>query len=156
LSCRKPGFIDTIIDIVVNPVVVFFNLRLEVFRIQVDINEFFRQQFVEGRVEHADNLGGLIVYNPIGFFIVKGWHGKATAVLWVLLKVDLAEVGEIGMDWITSNIFAWDFFIRSSKAPACIREDMLIMFICWRKGCVTFVAHVPVDRSIGDDLLQPL
>ena len=106
----------------------FFNLRLEVFRVQVDIDKFLRQQFVEGRIEHANDLGRLIVHNSISLFIVESWHGKAAGVFWILLKVDLAEVGEIGMDWITSNIFAWDFLVRSCEAPACIRNDMLIMF----------------------------
>ena len=55
----KTGFVDAVVDVVVSPFIGGFNVLLEMFGEEVDFLIFLREDIIEFRVEHADDLAGL-------------------------------------------------------------------------------------------------
>lgn len=60
----------------------------------------------------------LIRDNALRLGIVQSWHGEASCVLRVYVKVDVAQMRESGVDWIGTDIVPWDVFIWCDESPS--------------------------------------
>jgi len=118
LGAGEAGFVDAVVDVVVGPVVCFFDLGLEGFGEEVDFFVFLGQEVVEFGVEHADDFGGFVTDYLLSLFVVEGWHGEAALVGGVDGEVDFAEVGEFRMEGVLGDVFSGDVFAFLDEAPA--------------------------------------
>ena len=79
-------------------------------------------------VHHSDDLTALVVDNAFLLLVVKSRHGEATFVVLVVLEV---------VKRIRCSVLSRDVLIRRCKSP-------------------TLLKHLPVDRGIGNDVLETL
>lgn len=91
----ETGAVDAVVDVVVYPVVHLFDVFLEVLGEEVNFFVFFWELVVECGVEHADDFAALVADDFVGFLVVQRGDGEASAVVGILLEVDVPEVGEV-------------------------------------------------------------
>ena len=70
LILRKPSSVNTIVDSVVYPIIVFVDKGLEVLRIQIHL---FLSKHFEFSVKNFHYFDTLIVHNCFGFFVKQYW-----------------------------------------------------------------------------------
>ena len=66
----KSALVDTIVDIIVSPLIDSLNFIFQIARQQVDFGELLWKQGVELVVQHTDNLAGLIADDPLLLLVV--------------------------------------------------------------------------------------
>lgn len=108
---RKASLIHPIIDFVIRPLVRFFDIRLEFLGEKIYFFVLFVNQIVEFGVEHPQYFTRLIADNFLLLNIVQGRNGKAAFVFRVDTKVNVPEVGEIGVDGVGANFFRFDYIL---------------------------------------------
>jgi hypothetical protein len=123
---REAGLVDAVVDVVVGPFVGCFDLGLEVFGEQVDVFVLLVYEVVEFRVEHADDFGGFVRYDRLGFLVVECWDGEASGVVWVDGEVDVAEVCEVWVQGIWVRV-SWQGLVFGCEAPALV---VLVFSLC--------------------------
>jgi hypothetical protein len=131
----ETGLVNAVVDVVVYPLVHLFDVLPQVLREQVQLLMLVVQEVVKGIVEHANDLAALVADNALLFLVIQRWHSKTAFVVRVLLKVDVAQMREIGMDRIRCNTLAGKLLVCSREPPA-------------------LTAHVPVYAREGDNVLQ--
>lgn len=89
LSLSKSATVDTVVDVGVDPSVQLLNLRAQ--RLGVQIQRRILRQVVELIVEHADDLGRLVVDDALGLLIVKNGDSVVGVVVGVGLFVNLTN-----------------------------------------------------------------
>jgi hypothetical protein len=60
----------------------------------------------------------LVAYDPLELLVVEDRDGEAPRVLGVIGKVDLAEMGELGVERVGGDVFPGDGLVRRCEAPA--------------------------------------
>lgn len=133
----KARLVDTVVDVVVSPLISLFNLLLEIGRQEIDLLEFLRQQVVEGVVHHSDDLTALVVDDTLLLLVVEGRHGEAALIVLVVLEVDITKMGVTFMKRIRCGVVSRNAFIRLCESP-------------------TLLEHLPMDGSVRDDILKTL
>lgn len=111
-------FVNSVVDVVVGPVVGVLDLLLQILGEKMDVFVFLGEQIVKLAVEHADYLCGLIGYDSFGFLVVKSWDGKAAFVGGIDGEVNFAEVGEFRVKGVFCGVLAGDLFVVLNEAPA--------------------------------------
>jgi len=86
--------VDAVVDLVVLPGVGVFYFGAEGGRVQIYRGVVGREEVVELRAEHAEDLAGLVVDDGLLDLVVEEGDGETPGVGGVDLEVDLAEVGE--------------------------------------------------------------
>lgn len=99
LSGREACLIHAVINRMIHPVIHFINLLAQMLRIEaaaelVRLAQVLRQQMVEFRIEHADDLTALIVDDRLGLLIPESRDCEATDVVRVRLAVEVSELRE--------------------------------------------------------------
>lgn len=121
--CRsEAGLVNTVVDVVVRPLVDFVNLALEILRQQIHVLVLVCHQLIKLVVKHTNDLRTLIVHDPLRLLIVQSRHGEPSLVVRVLLKVDLAQVCEIRVLWVWDRVLAWDILPLFSEAPPLLQH----------------------------------
>ena len=116
----EAGFVDAVVDVVVGPFVGGFDCLLETIRQQVDFCVLLGEKVVKGVVEHADDLARLVVDDAFLLGVIEGWDCETAAVIFFVLKVELADVSELWMDRVRSDAVAWCILVVfSGEAPSC-------------------------------------
>lgn len=131
---------------------------------------FVIQQVVKGVVEHADNFAALIADDLVGFLVVECGDCEAAFVVGVLRKVDVAEMGEVGVEGVGRYVFAGDTLVRSGETPACLllvvlflelvslpsTDGMIERSVRTTKGLHTLLPQVPMHTRDSHKILQSL
>jgi hypothetical protein len=166
----KSRFVYAIVDIVVHPLIHLLNFLPQVLGEQIELLVFVIQQVVKGIVEHADDLAALIADNLVGLLVVERGNCEAAFIVGVLRKVDIAEVGVVGVNGIGGYVLARNVLIGCGEAPA-LQMLAVCSFISPRlvrgtkrgpkstrmeRGKHTFLRQVPMHASNVDKILQPL
>lgn len=115
---REAGFVDAVVDVVVDPFVHFVDLLLVLLGEEIDMFVLLLHEVVECVVEHADDLGGLVVDYSLLLLIVQRRDSEATLIVGVLLEVDVAEVDIVRMERIWCHVLARYIVFCSCKAPS--------------------------------------
>lgn len=97
LSCGKTRLVNSIIDEIVYPGVLLFNLRAKVLREEYNVLVLLGKDIVKLAVEHANDIRRLIAHNLVLNSVVECGHREASRIVGVHLEVDLAEVGVLLM-----------------------------------------------------------
>lgn len=66
----EAGFINSIVDVVVDPVICFINLALKVLREEIQVLVWCLQQIVKFCVQHSYDFAALIIDNAVGLLVV--------------------------------------------------------------------------------------
>lgn len=133
----KARLVDTVVDVIVSPLVGLLDLRLQVLGKQNHVLVLVVQQVVELSVEHANDLAGLVADDGLLLGIVKGRDSESALVVLVHIKVDIAQVGEALVDGVRLDVLARLIVLRSGESPALLE-------------------HLPVDSSVWDDVFETL
>jgi hypothetical protein len=133
----KARLVDTVVNVVVSPLISLLDALLEVGRQKIDLLELLRQQIVEGVVHHSDNLTTLVVDDALLLLVIKSRHGEAALVVLVVFEVDITEMGVAFMQGIRCGVVSRNAFIRLCESP-------------------TLLEHLPMDGSVRDDILETL
>lgn len=133
----KARLVDTVVDVIVSPLVRLLDLRLQVLREKNHVLVLVVQQVVEFSVEHANDLAGLVAHDGLLLGIVKSRHREPTLIVFVHVKVDIAQMGEALVDGVRLNVLAGLVVLGSGKSPALLE-------------------HFPVDCGIWNDFLKTL
>ena len=57
-------------------------------------------------IEHSNDLAGLVAHDLLLLLIVQRWYCESTGILWLDVKVDVAEMSEVAVQWIRSYVVA--------------------------------------------------
>jgi hypothetical protein len=136
-SRGKTGLVNTIVDVVVSPLVRLLDLRLQVLRQEVDFLVLLRQQVVELGVEHADDLAGLVADDRVLLGVVEGRDREAPLVVLVDVEVDVAQVREALVDGVRLDVLARLVVFGRGEPPALLQ-------------------HFPVHRGVRDEVFEAL
>lgn len=120
----EAGFVDAVVDVVVCPVVGGFDSVAQVFGEEVELGVRLVEEVVEGVVEHADDLAAFIVDDLALLLVVQRRHREAAAVVGVVLEVDVAQVGVVGVEGIGRYVRAWHVFVGRREPPSWTCERM--------------------------------
>lgn len=126
----EAGLVDAVVDLVVGPFVSSVDFGAEGLRVEVDGGVVRGEEAVEGGVEHAEDLRGLVGDDARGLGVVEGGHQEAAVVGGVLGEVNVAEVGEVRVDGVWAHVGAGEGLVGRGEAPACGRYQGLGG--CWR------------------------
>lgn len=132
----KSRLVHSVIDIVVDPIIHRLNLFLQVLREQDYVLIFLIDDVVKSRVHHPDDLCRLVADNLVRLLVVQRGHREAALVVWVLLKVDVAEMCVSVVQPVRFR-GAWDLLVGRGKAPSLF-------------------AHVPVHAVVRNDVFETL
>jgi hypothetical protein len=132
----KARFVDTIVDVVVSPLVSFLDLGLQVLGKENNVLVLVIEQVVKLGVEHANDLARLVADNGILLGVIKRGHRESAFVVLVHVKVDVTQVSEALVDRVRTNILARLVVLGGGKAPALLE-------------------HFPVNGGVGNDVLEP-
>jgi hypothetical protein len=133
----KARFVDTIVDIVVSPLVSLLDLGLQVLRKENHVLILVFEQVVEFGVEHANDLARLVADDGVLLGVIKRGDRESTFVVLIHVKVDVTQVSEALVDGVRPNILARLVVLGGGKAPALLE-------------------HFPVDGGVRDDVLETL
>lgn len=133
----KARLVDTVVDVIVSPLVGLLNLRLQILGKQNDVLVLVVQQVVELSVEHANDLAGFVADDGLLLGIVKSRDSEPALVILVHVKVNVAQVGEALVDGVRLNVLARLVVLGSGKTPSLLE-------------------HLPVDRGVWDDVFETL
>lgn len=114
----EAGLVHAVVDVVVDPVVHLFDVFLQVFGVKVNVLVLLGELVVEGGVEHADDFAAFVADDLAGFLVVESGHGEASAVVGVLLEVDVPDVREVLVDWVGRCEVSRDIFALFGESPA--------------------------------------
>ena len=133
----KARFVDSIVDIVVCPIICPFNFCSQFLREQINALVLVRDYIVKFCVEHSDDFAGLItdIMSPyichsedlgthliadylVLLDIIKSWHGKATRVLGINVEVDFSKMGEVLVYWVQCDVFSRYILFCRCEAPS--------------------------------------
>jgi len=136
LRSREPTLINSVIDIIIRPLVSLFNLPLQFLRQKVQFLVFAFEQMVEFMIEHADDLTALIAYDFLLFFVVEGGNCEAAGVVGVAFEVYVPDVCEFRVEWVWGGVCSWQvLFVWCGESPA-------------------FFSHVPMNTGEGDEVFK--
>lgn len=105
LRSRKSGFINTVIDEVVCPVIMFIDLTSQLLWVENDVFAY-SGKVVEFRVHEPNNIRGLVGDYAVGFCVVEGWDCEAALVFWINAEIDILEVavGFVAFYWVWMDV----------------------------------------------------
>lgn len=128
LGGREAGLVHSVVDVVVRPGVCVFDLGRERRRVQVEVGRFElgRQEVVELRVQHANDLGGFVGHDGLLLLVPERGHGEARRVVLVRGEVEVAEVCEFRVERVGGGVGSGDLFIGGREAPALQKRNVLL------------------------------
>lgn len=158
----EAGFVDAVVDVVVGPVVCFFDLFLERGREELYVLVFLGEQVVELsyhpsvsvhlsldiakrskgktrtnlRIKHPNNLRALITDNPPLLHIIQRRHRKPPLILRINAKVNFPQ------ELLAANRIR--AYILTRQLLACFGKPPPLLL------------HMPMHARERDDLLEPL
>ena len=92
LRGRKPGFVDAVVDGVVDPRVHLFDLVAQRLRpVIIGVSS----DLVEGRIEHADDFGAFVRHDRLALLVPQDRHGHAARHFRIGLEVDVARKWQV-------------------------------------------------------------
>lgn len=118
LVAADAAFVDAVVDVVVGPLVCFFDLCAEGFREEIHGCVGGGEEGVEFGVHHADDLAGFIVDDLVRAGVVEDGDGVAACVVGGDGLVEIADVGVGGMDGVGPDIFAGEKGGGGGEVPA--------------------------------------
>ena len=121
-SRGETGLVHAIVDIVVRPLIRLLDLRLQVFRQEIDFLVLLGQQVVEFSVEHADDLAGLVADDRVLLGIVERRDREAAFVVLVHVEVDVAQVREALVDGVWLDVLARLVVLGCGEPPALLQH----------------------------------
>jgi hypothetical protein len=133
----KARFVDTIVDVVVSPLVSFLDLGLQVLGEENHVLVLVFEQMVEFGVKHANDLARLVADDGVLLGVIKRRNRESTFVVLVHVKVDVSQVSEALVDGVRPNILARLVVLRGGKTPALLE-------------------HFPVNGGVRNDVLEAL
>lgn len=133
----KARLVNTVVDVVVSPFISLFDLLLEIGRQEIDLLELLREEIIESVVEHSNDLAALIVDDALLLFVVECRYGEAALVVLVVCEVDITKMGVAIVQRVRCGVVSRNVFIRLCKSP-------------------TLLKHLPMDRSVRDDIFKAL
>ena len=89
-SRGKSGLVDTVVYVIVSPLVSLFDALLQIRWEKIDLCNLFRQKMVKGMVEHPDDFTALVVDDAFLLFVVQSGYGEPAVVIGVVLVVDVS------------------------------------------------------------------
>jgi hypothetical protein len=130
-------FVDTIVDVVVSPLVSLLDLGLQVLGEENHVLVLVFEQVVEFSVEHANDLARLVADDGVLLGVIKRGDRESAFVVLVHVKVDVTQVSEALVDGVRLNVLARLIVLRGGEAPALLE-------------------HFPVDGGVRNDVLEAL
>jgi len=118
-SRGKSGLVDTVVYIIVGPLVSLFDVLLEIRWEKIDLCNLFRQKMVKGMVEHPDDFTALVVDDTFLLFVVQSGYGEAAVVVGVVLEIDVSQVSVPLVERIRDCILSRNVLVRAGKSPTC-------------------------------------
>jgi len=118
----KARLVDTVVDVVVSPLVRLLDLRLQILGQKHHILVLIVQQVVELSVEHADDLARLIADDGVLLCVVKRRDRESALVVFVHVEVDITQMGEALVDWVRLNVLARLIVLGSGKSPSLLEH----------------------------------
>ena len=157
LRCET-RFVNTVVDIIIRPIIRSLNLRPQLLREQIDALEFLRKQFVEFGIEHPNDFGRFIADDFILLLIVQCRHGETTCIIRIDVEIDVAQVRKVFVERIRRYVVAGDLFVWSCETPSLILMSEPEIPGVYNEGIasLTLLQHLPMHRSIRNKVLQPL
>jgi len=136
-SRGKTGLVDTVVDVVVSPLVRLLDLGLQVFGQEVDFLVLLREQVVELGVEHADDLAGFVADDGVLLGVVEGGDREAALVVSVHVEIDVAQVREALVDGVCLDVLTRLIVLGCGESPALLE-------------------HLPVNGGVRDEVFESL
>lgn len=62
-------------------------------------------------IEHSNDLTRLIAHDLLLLLVVQRWYCEPTRIIWLHVKIDIAEMGKIVVQWIRSYVVSRFVFI---------------------------------------------
>ncbi len=139
LRRRKPTLIHPVIDQIILPRMRLFNLGLQILRIQIHTLVLIRNDIIKLGPKHAQDLAALVIHNRLGNLVIQHWHSETPSIIRDDGEVHIAQVGEalVALEWVGDDVLAFGIGVFGSGEAS------------------TFVAHVPVDDTKRNDVLEP-
>jgi hypothetical protein len=91
-SLRKTTLVYAIVDLIIDPLVYPINLLAMLRRIKVKLRFIFRDDRIELRVKHADNLGRLVIDNRMLFLIPDYRDRESARIVRVCAEVEVLDM----------------------------------------------------------------
>ena len=118
----KTRLVDTVVDVIVSPLVRLLDLRLQVLRKKNHVLVLVVQQVVEFCVEHANDLAGLVADNGLLLGVVKSGNREPALVVLVHVKVDITQVSETLVNGVGLDVLAGLVVLSSGESPALLKH----------------------------------
>jgi len=118
----KAGFVDTVVDVVVSPLVSLLDLRLQILRKQNHVLVLVVQQVVELSVKHANDLTRLVADNGVLLGVVEGRDRESALVVLVHVKVDITQMSKALVNRIGLDVLAGLVVLGSGESPSLLEH----------------------------------
>lgn len=116
LRCGKAGLVDSVVQLIVDPLIALFDLVYQAGRSQVERG--ILANVVELAIQHLDDVCAFVVHNCLCELVPQDRNGKPARVLRVCFKVDVLEKVRVKRG-ISGAPIERSFALV--KSPACIR-----------------------------------
>ena len=136
----ETGFVDAVVDVVVDPFVGGVDVGAVGGGVEVDFLVMLREQVVELVIEHADDFRALervwvrwvlacgvrksylVANNLARLSVEENRDGETTAVVGVVGEVDITQVGEVLVQRVGNGVLARQVLVGSNEAPSYINN----------------------------------